>query len=539
MPRGGTWAFFAGLLLAVLAGLATEGVSRWIAVLLAALLGTTLVLLLDRSLPAKRSEKPLGADFRSAIDLPSQAMWVSDSAGRMLAVGRRWEEWTGLSTDPDEQEGWVLLVHPDDQARVASAWEQAVNSGREYDVEYRLRFRDGQYRWVRARAEKQVSEPGAVSWIGGLEDIHERKVAEEQLRQTSTLLEMIGTSTDSIIYAKDTDGRMLYANRALERLAGMSLAEILGKTDREWHPNSAEADAFASVDRMVVASGSTIDTEEVFTGGGGTTHHFRSIKSPLRSRSGEVIGVVGVTTDISEQREAEERERLLMRELDHRAKNMLAVVQSVVTLTKASSVAEFKAAVEGRIQALGRAHSMLAESRWEGADLQRIVAEEIAPFEGTAGRLHIAGPPVFLKPTTAQSLALVLHELATNAAKHGALAAAGGLVDISWSLAPSCGGSRDLRLRWTERGGPVVPPRTQQGRRGFGTRLIRSSIERQLGGTLATDWAEEGLSVFFTVPLERSVPVPVPEPASQPQLPSAAPAAAAPPLRRRSRRQAA
>jgi two-component sensor histidine kinase len=172
-----------------------------------------------------------------------------------------------------------------------------------------------------------------------------------------------------------------------------------------------------------------------------------------------------------------------------------------VTLTRASSLPDFKQAVEGRIQALGRAHSMLAASRWEGADLHRIAAEELAPYAGAgAARIHLEGPAIVLKPAAAQSIALVIHELATNALKYGALSTETGALDIRWDVS-----SDGLILKWTESGGPPVAPRTNQSRSGFGTRLIHSSIERQLGGTLGLDWSETGLIVRLELPIDRSV----------------------------------
>jgi PAS domain S-box-containing protein len=333
-----------------------------------------------------------------------------------------------------------------------------------------------------------------------------RRLVDLQLHQTGELLEMIGSSTDSIIWAKDRDGRMLYINAALERVAGIKLADVLGKRDAEWIPNPDQAEAFSAADRRVLETGIDDDCEEVFTGPDGQPRHYRSIRSPLRNSSGEVIGSVGVATDISEKREAEERERLLARELDHRAKNLLSVVQSVVALTKADTVPLFKEAVEGRIQSLGRAHSMLAASRWEGADLERVLIEELAPYGGDEqSRVRISGEPLLLKPAAAQSLALVIHELATNAVKYGSLSVPGGELNIRWEVVRSADRNALLILSWEESGGPPVMKRSHDSRGGFGSRLIRNSIERQLGGSLRLNWAKTGLVAVMEVALDRSI----------------------------------
>ena len=210
---------------------------------------------------------------------------------------------------------------------------------------------------------------------------------------------------------------------------------------------------------------------------------------------GRAARMVGIIRDITERREAQDREQILAREVDHRAKNLLTVVQSIVQLTRAEGFDEFRSAVSGRIQALARAHSLLAASRWEGADLSTLVDEEIAPFAGVSGRIQVEGPPVKLKPAAAQSVALILHELITNAVKYGALSRDCGVVALQWRLVR--GDDECLGLRWCETGGPLVDA---PAHRGFGTTVIRASVERQLGGNLDYDWRTEGLCCDIWLP---------------------------------------
>jgi PAS domain S-box-containing protein len=203
--------------------------------------------------------------------------------------------------------------------------------------------------------------------------------------------------------------------------------------------------------------------------------------------------ISGVTIDITDRKSAEERQSLLAREVDHRARNALALVQSIVRLTRADSVASYVDAVEGRIGALARAHTLLAQSRWQGTDLARVVDEELAPYRpGHEGRIVTGGPECALEPRVAQTLALALHELSTNAAKYGALTASSGEVHATWELRGD-----QLALSWRERGGPPVSPPTS---RGFGIRVISASIEQQLAGTTSFEWRPEGLHCTLTVP---------------------------------------
>jgi PAS domain S-box-containing protein len=207
-----------------------------------------------------------------------------------------------------------------------------------------------------------------------------------------------------------------------------------------------------------------------------------------------VIRISGVTIDITERKRAEQRQNLLSREVDHRGKNALALVQSIVRLTRADSIRDYSKAVEGRIAALARVHTILSLSSWEGAELSRLIDEELAPFvTKDARRVAAMGPKIQLEPTTAQTLALALHELATNAAKYGALSSLHGRITLSWNVVDDF-----LELEWKEDSGPAVEIPSS---RGFGTRSVIASIETQLGGQAKFDWRPEGLCCRLLVPL--------------------------------------
>jgi PAS domain S-box-containing protein len=208
---------------------------------------------------------------------------------------------------------------------------------------------------------------------------------------------------------------------------------------------------------------------------------------------GKPVRISGVTIDITERKEAEQRQSLLAREVDHRARNTLAVVQSILRLTRAESVPELTTALEGRVRALARAHTLLSNTRWQGADLARLVSEEMDPYRGDENERVIAtGPTVLLRPAMAQAFALVLHELATNAAKYGALSVFSGRLTIDWELQPD-----RLVMQWMESGGP---PAASPTKKGFGTRVVVATIERELGGEATFAWRNEGLHCTLSVP---------------------------------------
>jgi PAS domain S-box-containing protein len=216
--------------------------------------------------------------------------------------------------------------------------------------------------------------------------------------------------------------------------------------------------------------------------------------SAVAGHDGGAMRIVGISQDITLRRQEEERQLLLAREVDHRARNVLAVVQSVVRLTRSENPKDFAAAVEGRVAALARAHSLLSRDRWTGADLEELVREEFAGYRDGAAP-ELAGPRLRLDAASVQPVSMVVHELVTNAAKYGALSRPGGRVRVDWRLSPD--GAR-LLIDWRERGGPVLagpPPR-----HGFGTALISATVRGQLGGRFEHHWEAEGLQCAFDLP---------------------------------------
>lgn len=194
----------------------------------------------------------------------------------------------------------------------------------------------------------------------------------------------------------------------------------------------------------------------------------------------------------------DQHQRLLMREVDHRAKNVLAVVQAVVHLSRADDADQLRRVVDGRIAALARAHDLLAESRWEGLDLRTLIEQELSAF-GDGSAVQIEGPSLRLPSELAQIVALAIHELATNAAKYGALRGSGGLLSVTWRHEAG-----RIIIDWRERANaPIASP---QGRRGFGWELLNSSVRRQSGGDITLHWARHGLKCRLEVPLDGARP---------------------------------
>lgn len=231
----------------------------------------------------------------------------------------------------------------------------------------------------------------------------------------------------------------------------------------------------------------------------GTSRVLYEHASPLFDASGAVRGCVGVFDDITERKRAERQQKLLISELNHRVKNTLAITQSIASLTlrETPDPVLFKEAFSVRLRALAHTHSLLTARSWQGVSLRELALTALEPFQSSGRAIDIDGPQVMIKPEAAVTLSLVLHELATNAAKHGALSIPGGRLTIRWQLDP---GPPDLEFCWREENGPAVsaPRRT-----GFGSKLIRASAA-QLGGTAHLAYQREGVEARLRFPVDQA-----------------------------------
>jgi PAS domain S-box-containing protein len=215
--------------------------------------------------------------------------------------------------------------------------------------------------------------------------------------------------------------------------------------------------------------------------------------------AGQFVLLKGLTRDITERKRAEERQDMLIAEFDHRVKNILARVAVVAMYTRqgSRSMDEFIQTLDGRIQSMATAHSLLSQSRWNGAGLTDLVRHQLAPY-ATDANTTVSGPDVMLTAAATQAVAMVLHELVTNAAKYGALSSPAGRVSVQWDRVD---GATKLSLAWRETGGPPLPASAQSG---YGTSLIRDLIPHELGGTVDLEMAPEGVRCTIVIPLDRS-----------------------------------
>jgi PAS domain S-box-containing protein len=296
--------------------------------------------------------------------------------------------------------------------------------------------------------------------------------------------------------SRQADNPIVLANRAFLDLTGYAPDEVIGRNCRFLQgPDTAPA-AVAEIS-AALAERREATVELMNYRKDGSTFWNQLALSPVCDDQGRLLYVFGSQHDVTARRRAEEletAERRLMREVDHRAMNVLALVQAIVRLTRAEQTEAYAASVQERVQALARAHTILAAAGWGGVPLDRLINLEIAPLGSR--RVRISGPPVVIPAQLVQPLALVVYEMMANTAAHGALSTPEGEVTIGWTEDPD---RRQVELSWEESG--LSSPPTER-RRGFGSTMISAVVERQLRGHLHRSWAPDGLKARLVFPIE-------------------------------------
>jgi two-component sensor histidine kinase len=460
-------------------------------------------------LGALQQQAPLEAWLeldQAVLDGLPIGIYVCDADGQIVRVNRRAVQLWGRAPrlfDPAQRfcgcfrveslEG--ALIEPDE-----TPMARAVLCGDRFEnVEARLENPDGR-RWVaRVNIQPLLATDGAViGAVNCFEDVtaeHETRVALERQQRTFDLA-MIASKMGTWRYTI-ADNICVYDENA-QRLYGLTEARFLHDEEgvkTKFHPDDMEL-MWARVGKALDPAGDGRYEVE---------YRVRQLDGAWRWLSawglvefeGEgphrrATAIAGASRDLTEIKQAEALQRLLANELNHRVRNTLATVQSITsqTLRGSSDVEHARDAIEDRIVSLARVHDLLTARSWSGADLRDVVERAMQPFP--AAQIELAGPSFDVPPQHALALSLALHELATNAAKYGALSAPGGRVAIGWARCEN-----ELQMTWRETGGPPVSSPT---RRGFGSRLLQVSL-RDLGGRSRLDYAAQGVAADFSAPL--------------------------------------
>jgi PAS domain S-box-containing protein len=437
----------------------------------------------------------IAAKFEAIFNQSGIFAGIMNLQGHLREVNNLALEWCGYTSEqvldrPFWDTPW-WRGSEEVKARIRFATEQAA-SGRVFREELRYWVADGSERVVDFAMHPIRDGSGAVMFLHptGI-DITERKQIEAALSEREQRLRWLAAiveSSDDAIVSKNLDGVITSWNRGAERVFGYTAEEAVGQHITIVIPQDRQSEERAILTR--IRRGERIDHfETVRQNKHGSLIVISLTVSPVKNAEGKIVGASKIARDITEQKRIQEQIGILAREAEHRSKNLLATVQATINLSQSDTLEGLKHAIEGRIRALSNVHSLFVETRWIGAELSTIATQELAPYSETGVRID--GPQVLLEPNAAQAIAVTLHELATNAAKYGALSAANGKVDLKWSHEPN----GRLNLRWIETGGPAVQTPT---RKGFGGRIIERIIA-QLKGETRFDWRAEGLVCEITL----------------------------------------
>jgi PAS domain S-box-containing protein len=452
---------------------------------------------------AEDSLRDSEAIFRAMFDVSSVGKIETEcETGRFLRVnaamckfvGYSEAELLGLSafdiTHPDERE-------PDrEQMRRLLAGEQEV-----LDVEKRYIRKDGKAVWARVTANVIRDKSGRpLRSMAVIQDLTARKQAEQALLASKARLQLALDAAQLGWWRYDPLRRASSGDARANEIFDFDIAEneevAIEEIIKQVHPDDAERVRTAIATALNPADPKPLTVEYRVRRRDGAVRWVENHGLAYFEGAGlerQVARFVGTVADVTERKEQEEKEHLLMREINHRAKNMLSVVDAIAHQTAARNPEDFIERFSERIQALSANQDLLVRNEWKGVDMADLVRAQLAHFADLIGsRIALHGPGLRLKPASAQAIGLALHELATNAGKYGALSTAAGRVDISWSAADGT-----LTMSWSERDGP--PVRAPQ-RRGFGTIVMETMAERSVGGAVDLDYARCGLTWRLTCP---------------------------------------
>lgn len=453
-----------------------------------------------------------------ALRRSEERLRMALEAGRMgtywfdLRTGRQiWSDSEyaifGLSPSdtPPTRQQFLSLVHPDDLDRVEFSQDDIRKEGTYLDASFRIIRPDGEIRWLNSHAMARFGPDGRPAELVGVnQDVTDQVRAEEAARHSEERLREFGEASPDVLWIRDAQTyQWEYLSPAFDGIYGISRLDAMrGDNFASWQelilPEDREH-ATASFER--VRRGQRLSFQyRIVRPQDGRIRWLRDTDFPMRDSSGRVVRVGGVGHDITALKQAQEHQQALLAELQHRVRNTLSVIRSIArrTARTSDSIEDYAMNLEGRIDAFARVQGEVTRDPQAGIDLAMLVAEELRAASAREGEgLTMRGPALRLHPRAAETFGLAVHELATNAVRHGALSVPHGHIDISWNTEP---GER-LEFVWAETGLNHLPPVPE--RRGLGTEVLERTVPYELAGSTTLTYAPDGLTCTMRLPLER------------------------------------
>lgn len=406
-------------------------------------------------------------------------------------------------------QAWLDRVHPDDREEAVRVLQDAQNRQTDYAHQLRVMWPDGTVRTCAARGFYYYDDAGnATRMIGVMEDVTEQLAAERLLRESEARFRQFGDASSDVLWIRNAETlRLEYLSQAFDHIYGLDHRAMLD------HPElDGWLDLILPEDRHIVhtalervKAGERVTTEyRIRRGGNGGVRWMRNTKFPLRDDSGAVVRIGGIGHDTTAEREASDRMQVMVAELQHRTRNLMAVVQSIAskTLRESGTLVDFETTYLDRLGAVARVHGLLSRlPEGDRASFDDLLHEELRAHGVSGDQVELRGPPgIRLRSSSLQIFALALHELATNAVKYGALSSPEGRLLIHWAPHRWPEGEEVLRVEWTETG-VEVDTATPTLARGYGRELIERALPHQLRARTRYSLTPGGVHCTIEVPL--------------------------------------
>ena len=413
-------------------------------------------------------------------------VWSCDAEGLCLSLSAAWSSITGAPAEAGLGWGFLDFVHPDDRAAVLSQFESAQIDGHTYQVEYRLKLRDGSYRYFLDTAQAEFRDGRFHGYTGAIIDNRARREAEQLVRNREREMRLVTDAVPVLIAHIDSDERYRFANAAYRDWYGVEPDSLVGKKVAELLGPERYAERIPFI--KAALAGERVTYDGLITLKNGETRNVETIYAPRICEAGNADGFIAVVNDITDRKRSYEQMQLMVGELKHHTANLLTMVQALArrNLKQAVGSDEYRN-FESQLLALGAVSEAIAPGNFRQVLIRALVERITAPHrEPGRDQFEIDGDELSLPNSLAISFAMMLHELCTNAVKYGALSVPQGVVRLRWSLV----GGR-FQLRWQEDGGPPVAEPIRQG---FGTTLLNRALPDAVAHV---DFRPEGL--VFTV----------------------------------------
>lgn len=451
--------------------------------------------------------------MRAMTNLVPDLLWRAEPGGAASWFNKRWFDYTGQNPQEPLGEGWIKAVHPADRERIWAAWAKALVSGEPYHSETRMLSATGECRWFIVRAEALCDDHGRIiNWFGASTDVHEQRMALDALQQGELRFRTLVEGMPPLAWRAVDGGKWTWASPQWMSYTGQRQEDAL--VDgwlNAFHPD--DRDGARAAWAQAQHSGRLEIEGRIFHAQEQRYRHFRTRALPVRNDIGSVLEWLGTSTDVDDIIRLQGEQEVLVAELQHRTRNLIGVVRQMALKTARTSkdLTDFHDRFRDRLDALARVQGLL--SRLNEHD--RVLFDELIHTELSAhgvgpdkdSRVLLEGPAgVRLRSTTVQTLAMALHELATNAVKYGALGQPEAWLSIQWDVTHD-GGQPLLHVDWRETGVSMCAPALKAKERGQGRELIERALPYQLSAKTTYSLEEDGVHCTILVPISATSPV--------------------------------